>query len=138
IKVSLPQCCECWSCWDMYVTMPDWKDPMVKVFDMLYFTETHLSNEVSDSIVKLNNFNTVYRKDVNNFSGWILIYVDNDQVSKRVTEFENAVSESIWIKLNDCVNRYLLCTLYRHPNTRVKFWDRFETSLERAIEIPYE
>ncbi|XP_052770973.1 uncharacterized protein LOC128210661 [Mya arenaria] len=30
IKVSLPQCCECWSCWDMYVTMPDWKDPMLK------------------------------------------------------------------------------------------------------------
>ncbi|KAH3840734.1 hypothetical protein DPMN_114190 [Dreissena polymorpha] len=27
IRVRMPQCCECWSCWDMKVTMPDWKDP---------------------------------------------------------------------------------------------------------------
>ena len=104
-------------------------------FDILCFTETHLSDEVSDSIVKIDNFNTMYRKDVNNFSGGILVYVNNDLVSKRVTELENALSESIWIELSDGVNTYLLCTLYRRPNTRVEFWDRFETSLERTFEI---
>ncbi|WAR26721.1 hypothetical protein MAR_012425 [Mya arenaria] len=56
-----------------------------------------------DSIVKLNTFNTVYRKDVNNFSGGILVYVNNDLESKRVAELENALSESIWIEIIDGV-----------------------------------
>ncbi|KAH3888099.1 hypothetical protein DPMN_012124 [Dreissena polymorpha] len=27
IELRMPQCCECWSCWDMKVTMPGWKAP---------------------------------------------------------------------------------------------------------------
>ncbi len=44
-------------------------------FDVLCFTETHLSDTFIDDQLFLDGFNQIYRKDVNSHSGGLLVYV---------------------------------------------------------------
>ena len=49
-------------------------------FDILCFTETHFTNEINDNDIQIENYDTFYRKDLNSYTGGILVYIENNLV----------------------------------------------------------
>ncbi len=104
-------------------------------FDILYFSETHLTDAVESTTVKLENYNNLYRKDNTAHSGGLLVYVTSSIPSRRIIDLEIILPESIWVEIKDKSNKYLICNVYRPPHYGVEFWDRMNICLERASEI---
>jgi len=58
-------------------------------FDILCFTETHLTDVVPDNVLTIEGFNTCFhRKDFTPHSSGLLIYVNESLLSRRVIELE--------------------------------------------------
>ena len=104
-------------------------------FDILCFTETKLTDAINEDFLKLESFNSIYRKDNSANSGGLLTYVSNRLHSTRVTDFENILPESLWINLKTPTKSFLICNLYRPPNSLVEFWNRLNIAIENALEL---
>ncbi len=103
-------------------------------FDILCFTETHLTDDIQTYSLLLPGFNTPYRKDKSAHSGGILIYVSDYLLSERTTNLEVFYDECIWIKLKTNQEKYFLCTIYRPPSSTGDFWEALNRNLETAID----
>lgn len=69
-------------------------------FDILCFTETHLSNNVSNDDILLEGYEKeVFRKDVSPHSSGFLIYTKDTLVTERKFELEENLTESVWIQI---------------------------------------
>ena len=105
-------------------------------FDILCFTETHLSDNVLNSDLYVGGFqHTPFRKDVSAHSSGLLIYVSEGLLAERLTDLETNLNESLWIEIKHKGESYLLCDIYRPPNSPVNFWHRLNITIERASEI---
>ncbi len=104
-------------------------------FDILCFTETHLTDIIEETMITLEDFNTIYRKDSTAHSGGLLVYVSASLPSRRLHDLEIILPETIWIEIKDKSNTYLICNVYRPPNYGVEFWQNLNVCLERASEI---
>ncbi len=102
--------------------------------DILCFTETRLSQTIADDVLKLEGFDPAYRKDKSVNSGGLLTYVSCHLHSKRILQLEHNLPESLWLEIKDTSNSYLICNIYRPPNTTVEFWNRLNTTIEKAFE----
>ena len=54
-------------------------------FDVLCFSETHLTNDISNELLELDGFLPPFRKDSTAHSGGLLIYISDKFVVKRRT-----------------------------------------------------
>lgn len=105
-------------------------------FDILCFTETHLNNNISNTDLCLEGFQPLsFRKDVSAHSSGLMIYVAEGLIAERIADLEVNLEESIWIEIKHKGESYLLCDIYRPPNTLVGFWQRFNITVERASEM---
>ena len=105
-------------------------------FDILCFTETHLSDNVLNSDLCVGGFQpTPFRKDVSAHSSGLLIYVSEGLLAERLTDLETNLNESLWIEIKHKGESYLLCDIYRPPNSPINFWQRLNITIERASEI---
>ncbi len=84
-------------------------------FDILCFTESHLTETIESTTLSLEGFNTLFRKDNSAHSGGLLIYVTCSIVSRRITDLETILPESMWVKITDKNREILLCNVYRQP-----------------------
>ncbi len=64
-------------------------------FDVLCFTETHLSDTIVDEYLNLEGYGQVYRKDWNAYSGGLLTYTSSTLISRRMPDLETILPESI-------------------------------------------
>ena len=103
--------------------------------DILCFTETKIDNNVSDSLLSLDGFQFVFRKDVSCYSSGFLIYVASHLNPKRVLPLETILPESLWIEFKDRNRSYLLCNLYRPTHYTVEFWNKVNICFEKALEL---
>ncbi len=104
-------------------------------FDVLCFTETHLTNIIEENMITLEGFNTIYRTDSTAHSGGLLVYISASLPSRRLTDLETILPESIWVEIKDKSNTYLICNVYRPPNYHLEFWHNLNVCLESASEI---
>ena len=104
-------------------------------FDILCFTETKLVHTITDESLSLDGFGSMYRKDNTANSGGLLTYVSNHLYSKRILEMEHILPESLWIQLKDMSKSYLICNLYRPPNSTVELWNRLNICIDKALEF---
>ena len=102
--------------------------------NILCFTETHLSDEISTSDLIIDNYEIPFRLDRSNHGGGILAYVMKGILAKRRTDLENSVDEIIWFEIILKSVKYLICVVYRPPNTQQQFWSRFERSVSLALD----
>lgn len=102
-------------------------------FDILCFTETHLSNAVQTSDLTLDGFE-MYRKDKTPHSGGILTYVSSEFLSKRRPDLESIHIETVWIEVKYSNSTFLICNVYRPPNSLVSFWHHLSVTIELALE----
>jgi exonuclease III len=104
-------------------------------YDILCFTETHLTDNVRSESLTIDNYSNMYRKDVSAHSGGLLIYVPDNIISSRKDELEIILPESIWIEFKDKNEIILICTVYRPPRSNIDFWNRMNICIEKALEI---
>ncbi len=104
-------------------------------FDVLCFTETHLTDIIDNNMIILEEFNTIYRKDNSAHSGGLLVYVSATFPSRRLTDLEAILPESIWVEIKDKSNKYFICNVYRPPNYSVEFWHKLNVCIESASEL---
>lgn len=104
-------------------------------FDVLCFTETHLDNIFPNKSLHLDTHPNLYRNDISSHSGGILIYTTSKILTNRLPEFEVLIPDSIWIKVKNNCHDFILCVVYRRPNSNVKFWENLSTGIERANEM---
>ncbi len=102
-------------------------------FDILCFTETHLSDTINMEHLCLDGYGQIYRKDGNAHSGGLLMYISSSLISHRIHELETPLPESIWVELTDKTHSLLICNLYRPPHYTCEFWDRLNICLELAL-----
>ena len=102
--------------------------------DVLAITETHLSPEVTDIQIKIQNYSIV-RKDRsgrNNHYGGVLIYHKNS-IDMYDTNFEikqKSLTETLWVEMNIKSQKLLIGTIYRPPKDK-NFIKAFATVLEK-------
>ena len=104
-------------------------------FDILCFTETHLSNDIMTEFLLLDGFSEPFRLDKTAFSSGLLTYVSNKLVCKRLDHLHNPNIDSIWIEIRYKSNSFILCNIYRPPNTNVAFWDSLNIDIEMALDV---
>ena len=103
-------------------------------FDILCFTESHLDDTVDSESVSIESF-SVYRKDRSAHSGGILTYVSKEIYSVRRLDLESDSVHFVWIEIKSPVSSFLLCNIYRSPNTDVSFWNDLNINIENASDI---
>ena len=104
-------------------------------FDVLCFTETHLSNEVNDDFLVIDDHEFMFRKDNSSHLGGFLMYVSAYFRPVRMNVLEQYLPESLWVELNYKNESFLIGTIYRNPHLTVDFWDRVNICLEKANDL---
>ena len=102
-------------------------------FVVFCFTETHLTNDVTNEYVELEGFLPPYRKDNTAHKGGLLIYVSDKFVAKRRIDLEDRNVNAIWVEIKYKESSVFLSNVYRSPNTPVVFWQDFNVALENAL-----
>lgn len=103
-------------------------------FDILCFTETHLSDRIETSSLQLKGYGLPYRKDKTPHSGGILVYVADHLLSYRMQDLEIFWDEIIWIQIKTQSEEYFIGTIYRPPASSVEFWELLNRNLEYVID----
>ena len=80
-------------------------------FDILCFTETHLTNAVNDDLLFIEGFDKMFRKDNTAHSGGFLAYVSIHLSLKRMLDFESYLPESLWFQIKDRTKTFLICII---------------------------
>ena len=106
-------------------------------FDIICFTETKLSGDIINKSLSLEGHDCIFRKDNTNHSGGLLTYVSSLFRPTRLLNLEITLPESIWIRIVDHSKCFLICNVYRSPNTAPECWNRFETCLDHAYDLCY-
>ena len=96
---------------------------------MLCFTETHLTNDVTNEYVELEGFLPPHRKD-NTAHKCGLIHIPDKFVAKRRIDLEDRNVNDIWVEIKYKESSVLLSNVYRSPNTPVVFWQDFNVALK--------
>ena len=68
-------------------------------YDILCFTESHLSEDISTESLLLDNFSVPFRNDRNNRGGGIFVYINNKILCERMTELVICWDECLWLKI---------------------------------------
>ena len=90
-------------------------------FNILCFTETHLTQDIESESLLLEGFSCPYRMDKTAHSSGLLTYVSNNFVSNRRVDLESSNCDAMWIEIKFESNIILICNFYRSPNTCVSF-----------------
>jgi hypothetical protein len=103
-------------------------------FDLLAFSETWLSDEVSSDDLIITSFKKPERKDRNDGYGGVTVYVKNTIQYKRRLDLELNDIECIWLELSVVKKKILFSIMYRPPNSSANYLN----SLNDSINLAYD
>ncbi|MES9883416.1 MAG: reverse transcriptase family protein [Sedimenticola sp.] len=104
-------------------------------FDILCFTETWLSAEISSDDLLFTRYSVPFRQDrAADPHGGILLYVNEQLHAVRRGDLEVPGIECIWIELRIHGKRLLLGTFYRPPNSPAVTLSSIENSIGLAVD----
>ena len=103
-------------------------------YNIITLSETWLNQSIDVSKLCLNNFQQPFRRDRDNNSGYggVLAWVANHIAAKRRRDLEIHDLEAMWLEVRAKNNKFLLCVVYRPPNTTYNFWDNLQESIDMA------
>ena len=80
---------------------------------MVFFTETHLNNQITDEDISISGFDVPYRKNRNSHGGGIIMYHKSNINILRRVDLEHKHVESMRIELQTKVHPILVNINYR-------------------------
>ena len=101
----------------------------------LGLSETKLKSHKTTDILKINGFQTPFRKDNDsNGGGGLLVYVKNGINAKRREDLETQNISCLWLEISPAKCKpFLVGNMYRPPDLRVEFNDRFEEFIDNLF-----
>lgn len=72
---------------------------IIEEFDVVFFTETHLDENILDTDIRLSGFEVPIRKNRNAHGGGIIMYYRSNAKINRRTDLEHELVESMWFEL---------------------------------------
>ena len=102
---------------------------------ILGLSETKLKSHKTTDIFKINGFQTPFRKDNDsNGGGGLLVYVKNGINAKRREDLETQHISCLWLEISPAKSKpFLVGSMYRPPDSRVEFNDRFEEFIDSLL-----
>ena len=109
---------------------------LAESFDIVTLSETWLDDSIHSNKLHLSGFQSVFRKDRHDNQGYggVLAWVSMRIAAKRRLDLELEGLEAMWLEIRCHNNKFLLCVLYRPPNSPAAFWDRLQESIDLAYE----
>lgn len=98
-------------------------------------SETKLKDYKSTEVFRIKGFQTPFRKDNNlNGGGGLMVYVRNGINARRREDLETNDIPCIWLEiLPNNSKAFLVGNVYRPPNSKIEFNDRFEDFMDFVI-----
>ena len=107
----------------------------VQNYDILVFTETWLSPQISNDDLLLENFDPSYRQDRHaRVGGDVAIYIASGIPSCKRNDIIQGDIEGICIEVSIQSHRFLLCGMYRPPNSGSDYWDLIEQTFDNLCD----
>ena len=107
-------------------------------FSILCITESHLDHNVDNSDIHIDSFSdSVLRKDRNCFGGGLLVYSSHGVCLKERHDLNFDGGELIWFEVLIPNFKLLVCAVYRPPGSDNSFWEKFEYSIEQALNYTH-
>ncbi len=105
-----------------------------KLVDVFAVAETKLSSDFSDNIFKRSGYR-LYRKDYRHNEGGLMMYVNTEYPSRRITNLESSLFESIAVEVISGKEKVLLLSIYRNAKISVNhFIADIEKITEKALQ----
>ena len=103
-------------------------------FDIITVSETWLTSSIPDENYQLNGYHKIFRKDRkdDDIGGGVAAWVSCRIAAKRRTDLEMPELEVMWLEIRSHNNKFLLCIVYRPPNSTISFWDDLQQMLDNA------
>jgi hypothetical protein len=102
-------------------------------YDILVFTETWLSPNISDDDIMISNFTKPYRADrIGRLGGGVAIYIRDTLISKECYDLRIAGLETLWVEIKIDKHTFLLGGFYRPPDANANYFNLIEESFDRA------
>ena len=108
-------------------------------FDLVAVTETLLCNTKTLDL-SLNGYLPIFRKDRGQGDvpwGGVALYVNENIIAKRKTEFEINSLEILCIELVTKRKKTVICVCYRPPNSGIIFWDQLQHVYDSIRQAGY-
>ena len=108
-------------------------------FDLVAVTETLLCNTKTLDL-SLNGYLPIFRKDRGQGDvpwGGVALYVNENIIAKRKTEFEINLLEILCIELVTKRKKTVICVCYRPPNSGIIFWDQLQHVYDSIRQAGY-
>ena len=98
-------------------------------------SETKLKDHKLTEVFKINGFQTPFRKDNDsNGGGGLLVYVKNGINARRREDLETNNISCLWLEISPANTKsFLVGNIYRPPDSRVEYNDRFEDFIDILI-----
>lgn len=98
-------------------------------------SETKLKDDRLTEVFKINGFQTPFRKDNDsNGGGGLLVYVKNGINARRREDLETNNISCLWLEISPANTKsFLVGNIYRPPDSRVEYNDRFEDFIDIVI-----
>jgi len=101
---------------------------------ILGITETKLGSDHPNSAFYVDGYK-LFRNDKMDGSGGLIVYVREDIICKRRENLEENDFESLWLEIFPKLRKsFLICFIYRNPNSNVSWNERFEVQMEKALD----
>ena len=108
-------------------------------FDLVAVTETLLCNTKTLDL-SLDGYLPIFRKDRGQGDvpwGGVALYVNENMIAKRKTEFEINSSEILCIELVTKRKKTVICVCCRPPNSGIIFWDQLQYIYDSIRQAGY-
>jgi endonuclease/exonuclease/phosphatase family metal-dependent hydrolase len=103
-------------------------------FHVFGLTESRLNSNVDDNEVFISGFNVERRDSERKHETGLLVYINESVQAKRVPHLENHNVESIWLEISlKKTAPILVGFIYRNPEERVDWMDKFTTMMDSVI-----
>ena len=104
------------------------KSPVNSALQLFGLSETKLKCHKPTNFFRIDGFQMPFRKDnVSNGGGGIMVYVKNGINAKRRDDLETNDIQCVWLEITpDWGKSFRIGNMYRPPNSKVEFNDKFE------------
>ncbi|MCG8032729.1 MAG: hypothetical protein JAY75_14385 [Candidatus Thiodiazotropha taylori] len=108
--------------------------PENKFLHVFGISETKLKQHKMSSCFDIDGFQKPFRSDnTTNGGGGIMVYVRNGVNAKRRKDLETNEISCIWLEITPVKSKsFLICNMYRAPDSKIEFNDRFENFIDNA------
>lgn len=105
-------------------------------FDILVFSETWLSDQISDDDLHIPNFSPPFRCDrVGRIGGGVAIYTRQGIPAVERKDLHVQGLEALWIEITVKSRKLLIGGFYRPPDANNNYWQLIEHSIDQAFSV---